>query len=374
MSGEDWEEEQMSSQIGNRLKVSVFGESHGKGIGAVIDGFPAGVRIDMEELLAFMKRRAPGRDKTSTPRKEDDLPEILSGVKDGVTCGTPVACVIANRDQHSSDYKNVESVARPGHADYTGFIRYRGFNDVRGGGHFSARLTAPLVFAGGLCLQYLAQNGIYIGAHLASVGNVEDVRYDDVALTPEELLAPGKKQFPVIRGESGQKMKEIIEEARLDADSAGGIVEVGILGLPAGIGSPIFDTVEGRMAYGFYGIPAVKGVEFGTGFAASAMRGSENNDEFYIAGDGSVKTKTNHHGGILGGITSGMPVIARLAFKPTPSIGKPQRSIDYRRMEDAELGVRGRHDPCVAVRAVPVVEAVAAIVITDMILEQEGTL
>lgn len=364
----------MSSQIGNRLKVSVFGESHGKGIGAVIDGFPSGVKIDTEELLAFMKRRAPGRDKTSTPRKEDDLPEILSGIKDGVTCGTPIACVIANRDQHSADYKNVESIARPGHADYTGFVRYGGFNDVRGGGHFSARLTAPVVFAGGLCIQYLAQNGIYIGAHLASVGSAEDSRYDDINLTPEELLSPGKKRFPVICDDREAEMREIIEKARLSADSVGGIVEVGIVGLPAGIGSPIFDTVEGKLAYGFYGIPAVKGVEFGAGFSVASMRGSENNDEFYIDSEGNVKTRTNHHGGVLGGITSGMPVIARLAFKPTPSIGKPQHSIDYIRMRNAELGVRGRHDPCVAVRAVPVAEAVTAVVITDMILEQGGIL
>ncbi len=364
----------MSSQIGNKLKVSVFGESHGKGIGAVIDGFPAGVKIDMDELLAFMKRRAPGRDKTATPRKEDDLPQILSGILDDTTCGTPVAAVIANKDQHSGDYKNVASVARPGHADYTGYVRYKGFNDVRGGGHFSARLTAPLVFAGGLCKQYLAQKGIYIGAHLAAAGAAEDAMFDAVNLTAEELLAPGKKTFPVIRDESEAEMREVIEAARRDADSVGGVVEVGVIGMPAGIGSPIFDSIEGRLAYGFYGIPAVKGVEFGAGFSAAKMRGSENNDEFYIDGDGSVKTRTNSHGGILGGISSGMPIIARLAFKPTPSIGKPQKSIDYRKNEDAEMGVKGRHDPCVAVRAVPVAEAVTAIVIMDMILEQEGTL
>lgn len=364
----------MSSQIGNKLKVSVFGESHGKGIGAVIDGFPAGVKIDMDELLAFMKRRAPGRDKTATPRKEDDLPQILSGILGDTTCGTPVAAVIANKDQHSGDYKNVASVARPGHADYTGYVRYKGFNDVRGGGHFSARLTAPLVFAGGLCKQYLAQKGIYIGAHLAAAGAAEDVMFDAVNLTEEELLAPGKKTFPVIRDESEAEMREVIEAARMDADSVGGVVEVGVIGMPAGIGSPIFDSIEGRLAYGFYGIPAVKGVEFGAGFSAARMQGSENNDEFYIDGDGSVKTRTNSHGGILGGISSGMPIIARLAFKPTPSIGKPQKSIDYRKNEDAEMGVKGRHDPCVAVRAVPVVEAVTAIVIMDMILEQEGTL
>lgn len=362
----------MSSQIGNRLKVSVFGESHGTAIGAVIDGFPAGVKIDTEQLLAFMKRRAPGRDKTATPRKEDDLPRILSGILEDVTCGTPIAAEIANKDQHSKDYKNVAAVARPGHADYTGFVRYGGHNDVRGGGHFSARLTAPLVFAGGLCLQYLAQRGIYIGAHLASVADQKDASFDAVGLTVEELLAPGKKNFPVIDDSSEALMRNIIEEARLDADSVGGVVEVAVLGMPAGIGSPIFDTIEGRLAYGYYGIPAVKGVEFGAGFEVTQMRGSQNNDEFYMAEDGSVKTRTNNHGGVLGGISSGMPVTARLAFKPTPSIGKPQKSIDYRNNVDADMGVKGRHDPCVAVRAVPVVEAVTAIIIMDMLLEQEG--
>ncbi len=363
----------MSSQIGNVMKVSVFGESHGRGIGAVVDGFPAGVKIDMEELLTFMKRRAPGRDRTATPRREDDLPQILSGILDDTTCGTPIAALIANKDQHSSDYKNVASVARPGHADYTGAVRYGGFNDVRGGGHFSARLTAPIVFAGGLCRQYLAQRNIFVGAHLVSAGGAEDVTFDPVSLTAEELLAPGKKNFPVISDEIEARMRGEIEAARLDGDSVGGVVEVGVIGMPAGIGSPIFDTVEGRLALGFYGIPAVKGVEFGAGFAAAKMRGSENNDEFYIDDNGNVKTYTNAHGGILGGITSGMPVIARLAFKPTPSIGKPQRSIDYRKFENAKMDVKGRHDPCVAVRAVPVVEAVAAIVLMDMLLEQEGT-
>lgn len=360
----------MSSQIGNKLKVSVFGESHGGGIGAVIDGFPAGFEIDMEALLAFMKRRAPGRDKTATPRKESDLPQILSGVVDSITCGTPVAAVIANTDQHSSDYKNVASIARPGHADFTGYVRYNGFNDVRGGGHFSARLTAPLVFAGGLCKQYLEKQGIHIGAHLLSVGSASDESFDAVNVTPEELAAPGLKSFPVIDDSAEERIREVIEAARLDADSVGGIIEVAVTGMPVGVGSPIFDTVEGRLAYGFYGIPAVKGVEFGAGFGVAGMRGSENNDPFYIAEDGSVKTETNNHGGILGGITSGMPITAKVAFKPTPSIGKPQKSIDYRNNVDAEMGVKGRHDPCVAVRAVPVVEAVTAIVLMDMLLEE----
>ena len=359
----------MSSQIGRKLKVSIFGESHGRGIGAVIDGFPSGMTIDQEKLARFMDRRRPGKDKTSTPRRETDQPEILSGVLDGVTCGTPIAAVIANKDQHSADYKNVAHEARPGHADYTGYLRYDGHNDVRGGGHFSARLTAPLVFAGGLCLQYLEQRGIYVGAHLASVAEVQDDRFDPCELTAEELLAPGQRAFPVLRESAEAEMRAVIEQARQAGDSVGGVVEVAVTGMPAGVGSPVFDSVEGRLAYGYYGIPAVKGVSFGAGFRASEMRGSENNDEFYIR-DGIVRTRTNHHGGILGGITSGMPVMACIAFKPTPSIAIPQKTVDYVRMEETVMQVKGRHDPCVAVRAVPVVEAVTAIVITDLLLEE----
>ena len=362
----------MSSQIGNIMKVSVFGESHGEGIGAVIDGFPAGVKIDMQQLLAFMKRRAPGRDKTSTQRKESDLPQILSGVLDDVTCGTPIAAVIRNTNQRSKDYKNVTTAARPGHADYTGYLRYGGHNDIRGGGHFSARLTAPLVFAGGLCIQYLQQRGIYVGAHLKSVKDEDDISFDAAALTPEQILAPGKKNFPVIDDAAEERMRAVIEAARLDLDSVGGVVEAAVYGMPAGIGSPMFDSIEGRLSYGYFGIPAVKGVEFGAGFGVSKLFGSENNDEFYIDKNGEVKTVENNHGGILGGISSGMPIIVRLAFKPTPSIGKPQHTIDFVKREETELNVVGRHDPCVAVRAVPVVEAVTAVVITDMLLEQEG--
>ncbi|MBO4292593.1 MAG: chorismate synthase [Lachnospiraceae bacterium] len=359
----------MSSQIGRRLKVSVFGESHGRGIGAVLDGFPPGVPIDMEELSRFMERRRPGRDRTSTPRKESDRPEILSGMLDGITCGTPVAAIIANRDQHSGDYKNVAHEARPGHADYTGYVRYGGYNDVRGGGHFSARLTAPLVFAGGLCIQYLAGRGIHVGAHLASVADVQDDLFETCRLTEEELHRPGLKQFPVLRESAEEAMRAVIEEARLSGDSVGGIVEVAVIGMPAGVGSPIFDTVEGRLAYAYYGIPAVKGVSFGAGFQAAEMRGSENNDEFYMD-SGVVRTRTNNHGGVLGGITSGMPVLAKIAFKPTPSIAKPQKTIDYVKRIETVMQVKGRHDPCVAVRAVPVAEAVTAMVIMDLLLEE----
>ena len=361
----------MSSQIGKTLKVSVFGESHGKGIGAVIDGFPAGEAIDMEELLQFMARRRPGRDKTSTARKEDDLPEILSGIKDGVTCGTPIAAVIRNTDQRSKDYKNISHEARPGHADFTGYERYHGFNDIRGGGHFSGRLTAPLVFAGGLCRQYLARRGIYVGAHLESIAGIRDHAFDPCETSEGRILAPENKAFPVIDDMAGEAMREAIEAARLDGDSVGGVVEIMALGMPAGIGSPMFDTVEGRLALGLYGIPAVKGVSFGNGFEAAAIRGSENNDAFYMDGE-HVRTETNHHGGALGGITSGMPVIAHVAFKPTPSIAKRQKTIDYVERKDAEIQVQGRHDPCVVIRAVPVVEAVTSIILMDLLLGESN--
>ena len=361
----------MSSQIGKSLKVSVFGESHGRGIGAVLDGFPPGEPIDTEELLQFMARRRPGRDKTSTARKEDDLPEILSGILDGVTCGTPIAAVIRNTDQRSKDYQNISHEARPGHADYTGYERYRGHNDIRGGGHFSGRLTAPLVFAGGLCRQYLAHRGIFVGAHLASIAGIPDRAFDPCETDAARILAPGSKAFPVLDDGAGEAMREAIEAARLDGDSVGGVVEVMAIGMPAGIGSPMFDTVEGRLALGLYGIPAVKGVSFGSGFEAAAIRGSENNDAFYMDGD-TVRTRTNHHGGALGGITSGMPVTAHVAFKPTPSIAKIQQTIDYAEKKDAEIQVKGRHDPCVVIRAVPVVEAVVSIVLMDLLLGESN--
>lgn len=361
----------MSSQIGKTLKVSIFGESHGKGIGVVIDGFPAGEDINMEELLRFMARRRPGRDRISTARKEDDLPEILSGILDGVTCGTPIAALIGNTDQRSGDYRNISREARPGHADFTGYERYRGFNDIRGGGHFSGRLTAPLVFAGGLCRQYLARKGIYVGAHLEAVAGIYDELFDPCETSAERILAPGEGAFPVIDAGRGESMREAIEAARQDGDSVGGIVEVMAIGMPAGVGSPMFDTVEGRLAMGLYGIPAVKGVSFGSGFDAASVRGSENNDAFYMDGE-TVRTRTNHHGGALGGITSGMPVIAHVAFKPTPSIAKAQQTIDYVKRTDAEIRVQGRHDPCVVIRAVPVVEAVVSIVLMDLLLGESN--
>lgn len=360
----------MSSNWGNSFQISLFGESHGAGVGVVIDGIPAGLKLDFETLEAFMKRRAPGRDKTSTPRKESDLPELLSGILNGVTTGAPLTAFIRNSDMHSGDYAELSSLARPGHADYTGFLRYGGFNDVRGGGHFSARLTAPLVFAGGIAKQLLAAYGIFVGAHIARAAGIDDERFDDVKLDTQTLLSTGARDFPVLDEQAGGRMREAIEAARLAQDSVGGIIECGIIGVPAGIGSPIFDGIENRIASILFGIPAVKGIEFGAGFAAADLRGSENNDPFVIDG-GAVRTRTNLHGGILGGISSGMPILFRAAFKPTPSISRTQSTVDFQKNVPAELSIKGRHDPCVVVRAVPVVEAAAAAAITD-ILKSEG--
>lgn len=357
----------MSSSWGKNLHLSLFGESHGAAVGVVLDSLPAGERIDMDELAAFMARRAPGSGAFSTKRKEADSPRFLSGVQNALTCGTPLCISIENTDTRSGDYRQQETLARPSHADFTGFVRYGGHNDIRGGGHFSGRLTAPLVAAGGIALQILARRGVSIGAHLYSVGGVQDRPFDSVALTTEQLSAPQKKPFPVQDDKKGAEMLAQIEAVRKEGDSIGGIVECAALGLPVGIGSPMFYGVENVISSLLFGIPAVKGVEFGEGFAACALRGSQNNDAFILQ-NGEIKTQTNRHGGILGGITSGMPLILRAAFKPTPSIAQEQRTVDFLHKTEATLTIKGRHDPCLAVRAVPCVEAAVALALLDMML------
>ena len=357
----------MSSEFGNLLRVSVFGQSHGTAIGVVVDGLPAGEAIDLEALQSFLDRRRPGRDPLSTPRKETDVPEFLSGLAGGVTCGAPLCAVIRNADQHSSDYGGLTDTPRPGHADYTAAVKWNGSADMRGGGHFSGRLTAPLCIAGGIAAQILARRGIHVGAHLAAAGGVADAPFP-LRPTPELFAAVAAKPFPVLDDGAGERMQAAILEARQQQDSVGGIVECAAVGLPAGLGDPMFGGVENRLASAIFGIPAVKGVEFGAGFAAAGLRGSENNDPFAVE-DGRVITEGNHAGGILGGITTGMPVTLRAAFKPTPSIARPQRTVSLSRMEETELIIRGRHDPCIAHRAVPVVEAVTATVLLDLLLE-----
>ncbi len=356
------------SSWGNCIRLSIFGESHGNGIGAVIDGLPAGEMIDTEALLLQMGRRAPGKDKAATPRLEKDLPEILSGMLGDRTTGAPLCAIIRNTNTRSQDYGEMMTRPRPAHADYAGYIRYNGFNDIRGGGHFSARLTAPIVFAGAVCRQILERRGIMVAAHIASVGDIRDERFNGTDISPELMKRLSTSTFGLIDQTREQQMRALIEECRLSGDSIGGTIECAVTGLSAGIGSPMFYGIENVISSLIFGIPAVKGIEFGSGFDGSALRGSENNDEFYYDGD-IVKTRTNNHGGILGGISSGMPVIFRTAMKPTPSIAREQKTVDIKEKKDALLSIKGRHDPCIVVRAVPVIESAAAIAITELLKE-----
>ena len=359
----------MSSTYGENLKLSIFGQSHGTAIGMTLDGIPAGLPVDTEKLQQFLNRRAPGQHDWSTPRREEDAPEFLSGIVDGYTCGAPIAAIIRNSNTRSGDYDHLKNVPRPGHADYTAQVKYGGFQDTAGGGHFSGRLTAPLCIAGGLCKQWLAELGIRIGARIESIGDVVD-DYDPDELDPElDRIDP---DFPVYTPAAGKRMQERIAQARADGDSVGGMIQCFITGVPAGIGEPMFSGVESRIAQIVYGIPAVKSLEFGSGTLSAYLPGSSSNDPFFIAGD-RVRTTTNHCGGILGGITNGMPVVFTVAIKPTPSISLPQKSVNLQTMEDVTLEIKGRHDPCIVPRAVPVVEAAAAIAIYDLILGNTQT-
>ena len=342
------------------LRLSVFGQSHAEAVGMTLEGLPAGLPVDPDALQSFLNRRAPGRNDWSTSRREEDCPEFLCGLKDGKTCGAPLTAIIRNRNTRSSDYEQLRCLPRPGHADYTAQLRYGGFQDVAGGGHFSGRLTAPLCIAGGILLQLLKAKGIRVEARIRAIAGIRD----DSPFT--ESVA--EKDFPTVSDEAGEQMKAAIQAARAEGDSVGGIVECVIRGVPGGLGSPMFDGVENRIARLAFAIPAVKGIEFGSGFQAAAMRGSENNDP-YIVEDGHVVTCTNHAGGILGGITTGMPVVFRVAVKPTPSIASPQQTVNLDTMQPETLRIGGRHDPCIVPRAVPVVEAVAAIAVADLILE-----
>lgn len=357
----------MSSTYGESLKLSIFGQSHGAGIGMVLDGIPAGLPVDFEQLQHFLNRRAPGQNVLTTSRKEADVPEILSGIVDGYTCGAPIAALIRNTNTRSGDYDNLKDCPRPGHADFTAQMKYNGYQDANGGGHFSGRLTAPLCIAGGLCKQWLAQKGVRIGARLSSVAGIND--------SPLDWCNPDLDRidsiFPVVDSKAGEKMRAAILHAKEDGDSVGGMIECYVTGLPAGLGEPMFGGMENRIAQIVYGIPAVKGVQFGAGFGSAKLLGSENNDSFTVE-NGQIITKTNNAGGILGGITTGMPLVFSVAVKPTPSIIKEQQSISLEQMKNASLVVHGRHDPCIAVRAVPVVEAAAAIAIYDAYLIRYG--
>lgn len=357
----------MSNQIGNRFRVLIYGQSHAPSIGAVIEGLPAGFKPDWDAVHAFMARRAPGGNALSTARIEADLPEILSGLNErGETCGAPLAMRIVNSDARSQDYAKLRDVPRPGHADYPAYVKFGGANDIRGGGQFSGRLTAPLCFAGALAMQLLEKEGIKIRARIAQIENVCDAPMN---LVRPDLETISTGELAVVDALAGEKMCEAILAAKSDCDSVGGIIECFATGVPAGLGDPMFDGVENRLARAFFGIPAVRGVEFGAGFAACAMRGSAHNDS-YRAENGAIVTETNRHGGILGGITTGMPIVARIGIKPTPSIAREQKSVSLSRTENEILAVRGRHDPCIVPRAVPCIEATMAVVLYDLIAER----
>ena len=357
----------MSSTYGEMICLSIFGQSHGAAIGMTLDGVPAGLPVDIDKLQAFLNRRAPGQNDWSTPRKEADRPEFLSGILNGYTTGAPIAAIIRNTNTRSGDYNNLKNCPRPGHADYTAQMKYGGFQDAAGGGHFSGRLTAPLCIAGGLCKQWLENEGVAIGAHIQWLHGLSDTFFDP--LNPQ--IDAVRSDFPVLSEYKAERMRQIIAEARADGDSVGGVIECAAVGLPAGLGEPMFGGMESRIAQLVYGIPAVKAVDFGIGPSVANIPGSENNDAYSVK-NGEVKTLTNHCGGILGGITNGMPLIFSAALKPTPSISKPQQTVNLETGEITTLQIKGRHDPCIVPRAVPVVEAAAAIAIFDAWLEYKA--
>lgn len=357
----------MSSMMGNNIRISIFGESHGKAIGITLEGLPPGFKPDREKIKKFMKRRSSSGLLWATKRKEEDIPEIVSGFYNDTTTGTPLCAMIKNTDVRSSDYEKFYNIPRPGHADLTAHARYFGFQDYRGGGHFSGRITAPIVFAGSLCKQILEEKGIQIFSHIASINDVCDKNFDPVNPNLKEIGNLREEPFPVLDKESGEKMIERILEAKKNSDSCGGTVECMAVGMPAGIGDPIFCGVESVISRAMFAIPAVKGVEFGSGFGSSKYFGSQNNDSPVFSDSGeSIKYRTNNAGGIEGGITNGMPIICRIAFKPTPSIGKKQDSIDLSKRENTQLNIKGRHDPCIVPRACVVAESMMAIVLLDM--------
>lgn len=359
----------MSNIYGRNIRISIFGESHGAGIGIVIDGVKPGTPVDMDKIAAQMARRAPGGS-LSTARKEADQVEILSGILNGRAEGTPICGIIRNTDTRSSDYLKTAGLLRPSHADYTGHIHYKGFEDIRGGGHFSARITAPLVFAGALLRQALETEGIRIGSHILQIHNVKEEAFTGQDLTEDIFAELAAMRLPVLDASMEPLMREEIESARAVGDSVGGIVETAVTGLPAGIGDPFFDSMESRISQILFSVPAVKGISFGSGFDFAGMTGSEANDPFRLY-NGRIITETNHNGGILGGITTGMPVVFQTVLKPTASIAKPQKTVDITRMEEAEITVSGRHDPCIVVRAVPVIEACACIAVYDAMKEAQ---
>lgn len=360
----------MSSVWGKNIKVSIFGESHGNGIGAVIDGFPAGLKVDESLIDAYMKRRAPGG-RLATPRKESDAPKVLSGIYNGYTTGAPISVIIENTSQRSSDYN--PEIPRPSHADYPAYVKYCGFGDIRGGGHYSGRLTAPLVFAGALAVAALAEKNIHIGAHLSSVGDDKYGAFSLSDISAAELESLKLKEFPIIDDSAIDRFADKIAEMRAAGDSVGGVIECAVIGMPVGVGAHMFDSVEGRISSIIFGVSGVKGIEFGKGFEISHGCGSEMNDEYCIK-DGRVVTASNNCGGIVGGMTNGAPVVFRVAMKPTPSVAIEQNTVNLETNTEIKHSIHGRHDPCIALRAVPVIECAAALAVFDMLLDSPSVL
>ena len=358
----------MKNTFGESVCITLFGESHGNAIGAILDGMAPGIRVDSDFIAHQMQLRR-SVSSLSTARKETDEVEILSGIMDGITTGTPIAFMIRNQDTHSKDYEALRTVARPGHADYSAYCKYHGFSDTRGGGHFSGRITAGLVAAGAVAITALSEIGIHIGTHIAKCAGIRDRNFEDYQ---KDITALSEMPFAVLDANKAEKMCTEIEAAKADGNSVGGILETAVIGLPAGVGEPWFDTLESVLAHGLFSVPAVKGVEFGAGFAFSDMRGSEANDPFTVNGD-SVCTTTNHNGGILGGISNGMPILFRTAIKPTPSIYKTQNTVDFVKKENTELTIHGRHDPAIVHRARVVIDSMTALILCDMLALRYGT-
>ena len=355
----------MSAVWGDKIKITIFGESHSEAIGVVIDNLPSGIKLDFDEIKREMARRAPNGGEFSTPRKESDEVEIVSGYFDGKTTGTPLCGIIRNTNTKSKDYSILKDVFRPGHSDYGYYLKSGGNNDYRGGGHSSGRLTAPLVFCGAICKQLLREKGISIGSHIQSIADVKDNAFP-VKIDGSQLENLSKEVFPLLDKSKFENMRKIIADAREQGDSVGGVIECAVSGLQGGVGEPFFDSIESRLASLLFSVPAVKGVQFGKGYELTTMKGSEANDPFEFA-DGKVVTKTNNNGGILGGISTGMPIVFNVAIKPTASIFKEQDSINIKTKENTRLTIQGRHDSCIVVRAVPVIEAVTAIAIYDFL-------
>ena len=359
----------MAANFGKNYKISIFGESHGNALGVNIDGIPAGTELDLEFISQEMRRRAPGRSKLTTPRVEKDEFEILSGFFDGRTTGTPLAMIVRNRDQRSKDYSELRRKPRPGHADWSGFNRYDGFNDIRGSGHFSGRITTSIVFAGAIAKQILKSQGILIGAHIKSLYDIEERDFVESDITQENIDKLRGMILPTLEDGIAQKMENAIMKAREEENSLGGIVEVMITGLKPGIGDPFFESIESEISRMIFSVPAVKGIEFGAGFGISKMTGYEANDEMYFDENGNIKSYTNNNGGIVGGISTGMPISFKVAIKPTPSISKTQKTVNLETKKSDILEVKGRHDPVIVPRAIVVLECATAIVILDRLLE-----